>query len=427
LRLHAAFKSSGGVPGRVQRSEAKWLTRTRFNTESFLTARKLRAHLVSIRLRLYFVAGATIAHHSGSLIMRFSDYAVWFLGTFLTLFFVTARLPQNLPEKIRAVFSLIVAVIFFFLIGVYWLATGEKFDETAYRVILCPIYTFERCITDGRERHLDAERRQAEAERQRSAAEARERETETERRRLAEAERQRLAREQEAEAERRRQAEAERLRLAAEAREREAETERRRSAEAERQRLARERELEAERRRQAEQERQRLAAEARERETEIERRRLAEAERQRQAREQEVEAERRRQAEAERQRLEGEAERQRQLELMRRHAATAVGKREATRGFYAVTFTNQPSASDAESRALSQCAQTATECKIVARFSGPGRCVFIAAGSTITREPGRTRHQTGVRSAPTEWEVLQKCRSAYETCNVFHTRCNSLS
>jgi flagellar biosynthesis GTPase FlhF len=34
---------------------------------------------------------------------------------------------------------------FFFLIGAYWLATGEKFDETAYRFVLCRLYSFERC------------------------------------------------------------------------------------------------------------------------------------------------------------------------------------------------------------------------------------------------------------------------------------------
>ena|SRR5215208_5227165 len=192
-------------------------------------------------------------------------------------------------------------------------------------------------------------------------------------------------------------------------REQEAEAERRRQMEAERQRLMREREAEVERRRQAEAELQRLAAEAREREAE--RRRQAEAELQRLAREQEAEAERR-------QRLE-------QDRLSRRHAATAVGRNEAARSLYAVTFIDQPSATDAESRALSQCAQSATEYKIIARFSGPGKCVFVAAGSTSFREPGRIRRVSGARVAPTEWEALQKCQSAYETCRVFHTRCNS--
>src|SRR5262249_38484960 len=39
----------------------------------------------------------------------------------------------------------VMAVGFFFLIGAYWLITGEKFDETAYRLVLCPMYAFERC------------------------------------------------------------------------------------------------------------------------------------------------------------------------------------------------------------------------------------------------------------------------------------------
>jgi len=352
--------------------------------------------------------------------MRFSEYLLWFLVTFASLFFVSAVLPRSWPEQLRTIFRIVVAVAFFFLVGAYWLTTGEKLDESAYRLVLCQMYNFERCKPPSDVAAEEERRRQVEAQRQQSAAEAREREAEKERRRQTELERQKAAdeaREREVEAERRRQSEVERQRLAAEAREREAEAERRRQAEAERQRLvaeAREREAEAERRRRAEAERQRLAVEARERETEAERRRQAEAERQRlaaEAREREAEAERRRQIELER--------------LSRRHAATAVGRDEATKRFYATTFFNQSSISEAESQALTRCNQFATDCKVIARFSGAGKCVFVAHGRTISHEPGRIRHRTGVRSAASDWEVLQKCRFDFDECNVFHTRCNS--
>jgi pyrimidine deaminase RibD-like protein len=110
----------------------------------------------------------------------------------------------------------------------------------------------------------------------------------------------------------------------------------------------------------------------------------------------------------------------------RRFGATAVGRVEATKGFHAATFVDQQSTAHAESQAITRCNQEASDCKVVARFSGPGKCVFVAGGTTVTREPGGVRRRTGVKTAGTEAEALQTCRSDFQECRVFHTRCNSL-
>jgi hypothetical protein len=110
----------------------------------------------------------------------------------------------------------------------------------------------------------------------------------------------------------------------------------------------------------------------------------------------------------------------------RRFGATAVGRVEATKGFGAATFTDQQSTADAESRALAKCNQEATDCKVVARFSGSGKCVFVAGGTTVICEPGGVRRRTGVKTAGTEAEALQKCQSDFQECRIFHTRCNSV-
>ncbi len=134
-----------------------------------------------------------------------------------------------------------------------------------------------------------------------------------------------------------------------------------------------------------------------------------------------VEEAKRREAEEERRQQE---ERERELRS-RRYAATAVGRDEATRRVFAVSFVNQQSMGEAVSKALGRCRQEVSNCQIVARFAGPGRCVFVASGRTVTRMPGRVRTSFGTRTAGTEGEALQKCRSDFETCHVFHTRCNS--
>ena len=332
--------------------------------------------------------------------MRISEYFLWLLVTFGSLFIVSAVLPEKWSAKAKTVFRITVTVSFFFLVGVYWLATGERPDETAYRFVLCKIYQFERC---NHPESLDAKggnRRQIEKDVQPTAAEIQDREENAERRRRDELERQRTA---------------------DEARKRAAEAERQFQSERERQRLideARERAAEAERRLQEERERQRLVDEARARTAEAERRRLQE-ERERQLR---VEEERQRELEAERQR---QVERERELRS-RRYGATAVGRNDATGGLRAISYVNGASTSEVESRALAECNRVALDCKIVARFSGPGKCVYVAGGTTITREVGRTRRQVGARVAGTEGEAFQKCRSDFASCSIFHSRCNSI-
>lgn len=118
-----------------------------------------------------------------------------------------------------------------------------------------------------------------------------------------------------------------------------------------------------------------------------------------------------------------QAEREREMRS-RRFAATAVGRNPATRGLVAVTFVDQDSIDAAVSKALMMCNQRASDCRLAARFSGPGRCVFVAGGRTVMRLPGRARQHYGVRVGPSEMEALQRCQAAFQECRIFHTRCN---
>jgi hypothetical protein len=77
--------------------------------------------------------------------MRIGEYLPWLIATISTLFFVTAVAPKHWSERSKTVLRIAIAAIFFVLIGAYWLSTGEKFDETAYRFVLCRLYQFERC------------------------------------------------------------------------------------------------------------------------------------------------------------------------------------------------------------------------------------------------------------------------------------------
>jgi hypothetical protein len=343
--------------------------------------------------------------------MRISDYLLWLLATFGSLFFVSTILPDKWSKRVKPAYRAVVAVGVFLLIGTYWLTTGEKFDESLYRFLLCRVHNFERCSIDKvLAAKSDYSRQENSVD---LAAGARAKEVEAEKFRQAEQEKQKAA-----EAERRRQTEQEVQRLATAAREREEEVARAHNAEQERRRLANEsraREIEMERLRQAEREQQRLATEVRTRETEIERLRKLERDRQRladEAREREAEAERQRQV-------------QREIERSRRYGATAVGRNEPTKGLRATTFVDQGSMADAESRALERCNQVATNCQIIARFSGPGKCVHIAGGTTLVRMPGRESRNVGARAGSSEADALQKCYASYTSCNVFHTRCNS--
>jgi hypothetical protein len=277
--------------------------------------------------------------------MRIAEYTQWVIITFFSLLIVRALYPKNWPPAEKVIFSVIVAIVFFFLIGAFWLTTGKKFDEVVYEAVLCPLHAFARCEP------LTAE--------------------EEERRRLQE--------------EQRRKAEAER---------REAE----RKREAERQEARRE------------QERQEQA----QREREAERRR--EAERQEQAR-----RDRERQEQAQRQQEERRQEEERRRSL--RFAATAMGHQEHR--WYAVTVRDQQSYAEAESRAMTRCNQEVQECRIVARFSGPGRCAYVAGGNVVTQQYGRVNRRSGARVGPTEGEAIQKCSLAFQNCRIFHSGCNS--
>jgi hypothetical protein len=77
--------------------------------------------------------------------MRIGEYLPWIIATFSTLIFVTTVSPKHWSENTKRAFSVAIAGAFFFLIGAYWLTTGEKLDESAYRLILCKLYPFERC------------------------------------------------------------------------------------------------------------------------------------------------------------------------------------------------------------------------------------------------------------------------------------------
>ena len=81
--------------------------------------------------------------------MRISEYLPWVLVTFASLIFVSPIFSKEWSERTIAIFRISVAIVFFFLIGAYWLLTGEKFDETAYKLILCRVYSFERCASSG--------------------------------------------------------------------------------------------------------------------------------------------------------------------------------------------------------------------------------------------------------------------------------------
>ena len=78
--------------------------------------------------------------------VRIGEYLPWIIATVATLLFVNAVLPGRWSDRKKITFKVLVGISFFLGIGVYWLATGEKFDETAYRILLCKIYQFERCL-----------------------------------------------------------------------------------------------------------------------------------------------------------------------------------------------------------------------------------------------------------------------------------------
>jgi|GEM_PF-5262542 len=98
--------------------------------------------------------------------MRLGEYLPWIIATAATLLFVTVVLPDRWSTRRKNAFKFVIAGIFFLFIGAYWLTTGEKLDETAYRFVLCKIYNFEKCVSIERTQQHDVSQqfaREAEA------------------------------------------------------------------------------------------------------------------------------------------------------------------------------------------------------------------------------------------------------------------------
>lgn len=301
--------------------------------------------------------------------------------------FATAAAPilvwpltkRHWPTAFKAL-SIVAAVATALLYLLFEPFTGRSIEDVVghrLKTLICDNVGFDGCSP-----YLARIR---EAERQRQLAEEQARASEAEAARLREAERQRELAEEQARA---REAEAARLREAD--RQRELAEEQARASEAEAARLR-------------EAERQRELAEEQRRAGDAEVARSREAERQRELAETQARA---RAAEAARLRIP--------------YAATAVGRVVSTRGLYAFTAKGQGGYSQAEGAALEGCAVRATNCSIGARFSGVGRCVYVAGGTTTYA--GGMRN--GWKSAATAAEALDKCRAEFRSCEIFHSSCN---
>ena len=79
--------------------------------------------------------------------MRPFEWLPYVALTVAGLFFVQALVASDWSERFKRMFRATMALIFFGCIGVYWLATGEKPDETAYRYIICPWISLEGCLS----------------------------------------------------------------------------------------------------------------------------------------------------------------------------------------------------------------------------------------------------------------------------------------
>lgn len=78
--------------------------------------------------------------------MRLTDFIVYFGAALLGLVVASVAVKDEWPKYIKLTFRTSVAILLFLLVGIYWLFTGEKIDETIYRSVLCRIYPIgERC------------------------------------------------------------------------------------------------------------------------------------------------------------------------------------------------------------------------------------------------------------------------------------------
>lgn len=151
--------------------------------------------------------------------MRLGEYLPWIIATASTPLFVSAVMPRDWPEHSKKAFRLAVAIGFFFLIGAYWLTTGEKFDETAYRWVLCKLHNFERCAAIAATPPADGSSSQMlkEAEALRKAADDLRREQKEATERRAKEDQERAARQRAEEDARKQEEERARTKAAAEA------------------------------------------------------------------------------------------------------------------------------------------------------------------------------------------------------------------
>lgn len=69
----------------------------------------------------------------------------WLGLTAIALLFVEAKVDRNWSALRKLVFRVSVGALFFVLLGIYWLMTGESPVETAYRRVLCPFVHSARC------------------------------------------------------------------------------------------------------------------------------------------------------------------------------------------------------------------------------------------------------------------------------------------
>lgn len=77
--------------------------------------------------------------------MRPLEFLPYVAFTAAGLFFVQAVVNPNWNERTKRMFRAITGAFFFACIGIYWLRTGEKPDETVYRLTICPFMPLEGC------------------------------------------------------------------------------------------------------------------------------------------------------------------------------------------------------------------------------------------------------------------------------------------
>jgi hypothetical protein len=78
--------------------------------------------------------------------LRVTEYLPYVILTAVSVLFVRAVTAERWSPAKKAVFTTVMAVLLFLGIGIYWLRTGEKPDETAIRLLLCPFFEdSDRC------------------------------------------------------------------------------------------------------------------------------------------------------------------------------------------------------------------------------------------------------------------------------------------